>query len=118
MNRKTSTLLSLGISIALIALGIWFLCNHQNNLGYGDSGWTMPHHMMIAGGGMEIVIILFWIAVLSAIGLVISGVISNHRSSGRNGSEKSSHPVKSLNHHSARGKIDKSKFEAMKRNLS
>jgi len=118
MNRKTSTLLSLGISIALIAVGIWFLCNHQNNLGYGDGDWTMPYHMMIAGGGMEIVIILFWIAVLSAIALVVTGVISNCRSSDRNGSHKSSHSVRSLNPHTARGKIDKSRFEAMKRNLS
>ncbi len=106
MNRKTSTLLSLGISIALIAVGIWFLCNHQNNFGYGDGGWTMPYHMMIGGGGLGIVTFLFWVAVLSAIGLVISGVISNYRSSGRTGSEKSSHPVKSLNQHSARGKSD------------
>jgi len=118
MNRKTSTLLSLGISIALIAVGIWFLCNHQNNLGYGDGGLTMPYRMMIAGGGMGIVIILFWVAVLSAIGLVVSGVISNCRSSERHGSEKSSRPVKSLNQHSACGKIEKSQFEAMKRNLS
>ena len=118
MNRKTSTLLSLGISIALIAVGIWFLSNHPNNIGYGDGGWTMPYHMMIAGGGMGIVIILFWVAVLSAIGLVVSCVISNYRSSKRNGSENSSHPVKSLNQHSARGKIEKSRFEAMKRNLS
>jgi len=118
MNRKTSTLLSLGISIALIAVGIWFLCNHQNNIGYGDGGWTRPYHMMIAGGAMGIVILLFWVAVLSAIGLVVSGVISNYRSSERHGGEKSSHPVKSLNQHATRGKIEKSRFEAMKRNLS
>lgn len=116
MNRKTSTLLSLGFSIALIAVGIWFLCNHQNNFGYGNGGWTMPYHMMTAGGAMGIVITLFWVAVLSAIGLVVSGVISSHRSSNRSSGEKSSRPVKNLNHHSAGGKIDKSQFAAMKRN--
>jgi len=117
MNRKTSTLLSLGISIALIAVGIWFLCNHQNNLGYGDSGWTMPYHMTMGGGGMGIVVILFWLAVLSAIGLVVSGVISNRRSSGRSDSEISSDAVQRLNQRYARGEIDKSQLEAMKRDL-
>ena len=118
MNRKTSTLLSLGISIALIAVGIWFLCNHQNNLGYGDGGRTIPYPMMISGGGMGVVMILFWVTVLSAIGLVVSGMISNRRSSGRRDSEISSDAVNSLKQRHSRGEVDKSKSEAMKRDLS
>ena len=96
MNRKTSTLLSLGISIALIAVGIWFLCNHQNNLVYDHSGWIMPYPMMTGGSGMGMVLILFWVAVLSAIGLVISGMISNRSSSGHTSNEKPSRKTKSL----------------------
>ena len=90
MNRKTSTLMSLGISMALIAAGIWFLCNHHNSLGYGARGWVMPLHMMMGRGGLGIVVILFWVAVLSAIGLVISGLISNHHSAGGTDREASS----------------------------
>jgi YHS domain-containing protein/uncharacterized membrane protein len=92
MNRKSSTLLSLGISIALIAVGIWFLCNHQYNLVYGRSGWMIPYHMMTGGGGMGIVLFLFWVAVLSAIGLVVAGMISNHRFPDRD--SRKDHPVK------------------------
>ena len=73
MNRKASTLLSLGISIALIAGTIWFLFNHQNSFGYGNSTWIMPHHMTIGGGGMGIIMILFWVAVIAAIVMVVSG---------------------------------------------
>ena len=118
MNRKASTLMSLGISIALIAVGIWFLCNHQYTLGNSESHWIMPYHMMMSGAGMEIVIILFWIATLSAIAIVVSSVISNYRPSGLKGKEKSSHTQKGQKHRFAHGEIDKSKFEAMKHKLS
>lgn len=118
MNRITSTLLSLGISIALIAVGIWFLCNHQNNLGYGRGGWITPYHMMMGEGGMEMITVLFWVAVLSAIGLVVSGVIFNHRSSGVNSSEPSSRPAKNMRQPNAHGKTDESRFEAMKTKAS
>ncbi len=117
MNRRTSTLMSLGISVALIAAGIWFLWNHQNSFGYGDGGWVMPYHMMMAGPGMGIVMILFWAAVLSAIGLVISGVISNHRSSERTDNQVLSDAEQILKQRYARGEIDKSQFEAMKHEL-
>jgi putative membrane protein len=118
MNRKTSTLMSLGISIALIAAGIWFLCNHQNSLGYGDGSWVMPNHLMTGGEGMGFVMVLFWVAVLSAIGLVISGVIFNRRSSKNTDSEVSSDAVEILKQRYARGEIDKSQFEAMKHELN
>jgi len=117
MKRNTSTLMSLGISIALIAAGIWFLCNHQNNFGYGDSGWAMTGNMMTGGGGMGIVMILFWVAVLSAIGLVISGVISNHRSSDSPDNKELTDAEQILKQRYARGEINKSQFEAMKHEL-
>ncbi len=118
MNRITSTLLSLGISIALIAVGIWFLCNHQNNLGYGRGGWITPYHMMMGEGGMVIMTVLFWVAVLSAIALVVSGVISNHRFSGGHSSEPSSRPAKNMQQRNAPGKTGESRFEVIKRKAS
>ena len=91
MDRKTSTLMSLGISIALIAAGIWVLCNHHGNLGFG--GRAVSNQLMLGGGGMGIIMILFWVAVLSAIGLVVSGMISSHRSSDQTASKNSSDTV-------------------------
>jgi putative membrane protein len=117
MDRKTSTLLSLGISIALIAAGIWVLCNHQNSLGYGGGRWIMPNHFMMRGGGLGIVMILFWVAVLAAIGLVISGIISNRRPWHNPDNEVLTDPVEILKQRYARGEIDKSHFEAMKHEL-
>lgn len=117
MNRKTSTLLSLGISLALIAVGIWFLGHHQNSFGYADNRWFMPSHMVMGDGGMGIVMVLFWMAILSAIGLVISGIVSNHQSSDNNDDNPWSDPEQILKKRYARGEIDKSKFEEMKRDL-
>jgi len=118
VNRKSSTLMSLGISIALIAAGIWFLWNHQNSFSHGDSGWAMPYHMMMVGSGMGIVMVVFWGTVLAAIGLLISGVISNHRSSDSTDNEELSDAEQILKQRYARGEIDKSQFEAMKHELS
>ena len=115
MNRKTSTLMSLGISIALIAVGIWFLCSNQNNIGYGTCGWDTTFHMMLGGGGLGMVVILFWLSVLSAIVLVISGLISNYRSSDSAHKKTSSEAVKSPGQHHARGEIDESRFKTLKR---
>jgi putative membrane protein len=115
VNRKSNTLMSLGISIALIAAGIWFLWNHQNSFNHGDSGWAMPYHMMMIGSGMGIVMVLFWGTVLAAIGLLISGVISNHRSSDSADKEELTDAVQNLKQRYARGEIDKSQLEAMKR---
>jgi putative membrane protein len=114
MNRKTTTLLSLGISVALIAAGIWFLYNSHNRFGYGNGRWAMPYHMMAGGGGgMGIVMVLFWLCVLSAVALMISGVISNHQSSTSAGSNA----LEILRQRYARGEIDKIQFEEMQRDL-
>jgi putative membrane protein len=113
MNRKTSTLLSLGISVALLAAGIWFLYNSQHRFGYGNGRWAMPYHMAAGGGGMGIIMILFWVALLSAIALVISAVISSYHSSGSSNSDA----LEILRQRYARGEIDKIEFEQMKHDL-
>lgn len=118
MNRKGSTLLSLGISIALIAGAIWFLFNHQNSFGYGNGRWIMPHHMIIGGGGMGIVMILFWVAVITAIAMVVSGAISfGRRTTGDPDIGKSSDALEILKGRYARGEIDKEQYRTMKHEL-
>jgi len=41
MNRKTSTLLSLGVSAVLIAAAIWFLYEHNAGMWTGNGDWGM-----------------------------------------------------------------------------
>jgi len=107
----------MGISIALIAAGIWFLCNHQSTFGYGDVGWPMPNYMMMTGDGLGVIKIMFWAIVLLSIGLVTSGVISIRRSSGNCEGQAFTDAVNMLKRRYARGEIDKSQFEAMRHDL-
>ncbi len=119
MNRKTSTLISLGVSVALIATGIWFLNNYQHYFGYGNGGWVMPHHMMMGGGGRGIIMILFWVAVLTALGLLLSGMITRSSSSEdtvRNDSVDFN-ALEILKRRYASGEISKLEYESMKQDL-
>ena len=119
MNQKTSTLISLGISVALVAAGIWFLYNHPNYLFFGRGNWHMPYHMM-TGGGMGIIMMLFWVAIIAALVLLISGLFSNHPSqdSGREASRNASaDALEILKRRYASGEIDKTQYDAMKRDL-
>lgn len=117
MNRKTSTLMSLGISIALIATAIWFLYNHHSTFGYGNGRWIMPHHMTTGGGGMGIIMIIFWVVLIVAIALVVSGVISDRPSSSVTRNRSLPNAVEILKARYARGEIDKTQYENMKREL-
>ena len=118
MNRRVNTLLSVGISIALIAGTIWFLFNHQNSFGYGNVRWIMPHHMTTIGrGGIGIVMILFWVAVIAAIAMVVSGIVSGRRSTGGPDNGKPSDALEILKTRYARGEIDKTQYQSMKREL-
>lgn len=126
MNRKSSTLLSLGISAAIIAAGVWFLSNHHLGYGYGRGGWGMPHNMMngfgmwgggFGGGGIMIV---FWVALIAAVALVVTGLLK-----GRNDSDPANHhpntspdAVEILKQRYARGEIDKEQYESMLHDLS
>ena len=117
MNRKASTLMSLSISMALIAAGIWFLYNYHYRFRYGHSGWSMPHHAMIGWGGMGIIMVIFWVVVIAAIALAVSGVISNRRPLDRREGEISSEALEKLRQRYARREIDKHHFEAMRGEL-
>jgi uncharacterized membrane protein len=59
MNRKTSILLSLGVSAVLIAAAIGLLHRHSAGLWMGSGRWGSGHHHMM-GGGMGTVMIIFW----------------------------------------------------------
>lgn len=117
MNRKGSTLLSLGISVALIAASILFLYNHHVNLGYGNTHWMMPHHMISNGYGMGIIVFLFWGAVLAATILIVSGALSNRHTSHPHHHEPHADSLEILKQRYARGEINKAQFESMRHEL-
>jgi putative membrane protein len=116
MNRKTSTLLSLGISAVLIAAAIWFLYNHNAGMWTGNGRWGMGHdHMM--GSGMGIVMIIFWIVLIGGFILLVSGAINGMRAFQKNddGIQK---PLEILKQRYARGEIDRAEYEDKRRSLS
>jgi putative membrane protein len=116
MNRKTSTLLSLGISAVLIAAAIWLLYRHNSGMWLGDSRWGMGYHHMM-GGGMGIAMIIFWIVFIGAIVLLASGVINSIRSSQQNDNEFRK-PLDILKQRYARGEIDKAEYEDIRQRIS
>ncbi len=117
MKSKTATLLSLGLSAALIAVGIWFLSDYHSLFGYGGRGWHMPHHRMMGPGGMGFIMILFWVMVLGAVVLVISSLLSGRSHSDRRMPDPQQDAVEILKRCYARGEIDKTQFDAMRREV-
>jgi putative membrane protein len=117
MKTKKNTLMSLGISLALIALGIWFLSYHMNFIGFGHRGWNMTNHMSFGGGGMGIVMILFWLAVIAAIALVVGSVLSGTQTPGNLERPAPPDALDILKRRYANGEIDRSQYETMKHHL-
>ena len=75
MSRKTSTLLSLGLSAVLIAVGVWILYHHSLGFGPGHGRWFMGQGGMM-GGGMGLVMIIFWMVLIAALVLLFSGAVN------------------------------------------
>ena len=75
MNQKKATLISLGISMALIALGILFLYTHHMSEWYGYKGGRMEIETMM-GGALVLVKILFWIVLLTGLVLMLLGFLA------------------------------------------
>ena len=119
MNRITSTLMSLGISVALIAAGIWFLYNHPTYMGFGANEWTMPHHMMMGGGRMGFMMILFWVVLLTAVVLLVSGLMTRRRFDDQSDDKLMtvSDALNILKQRYASGEISKVEYENMKQDL-
>jgi len=111
MNRKTSTLLSIGISAALVAAAIGFLFSRHADLWMRGPGWRMPHGMMM-GGGTGLLGILFWLVVIVALVFLVSAAFPSRTASGHRESA-----IDILKKRYARGEIDKARFDAMRRDI-
>jgi putative membrane protein len=116
MNRKTSTLISLGVSAVLIAAAIWFLYNHGAGLWTGGRHWGMGTHHML-GGGMGLVMMLFWIVLIGAVILLVSGAFNGIRGFRKNDDE-TQRPLEILKQRYARGEIDRAEYEDKRRDLA
>ena len=116
MNHKTSTLISIGISAVLVALGVWFLYRHNIGFWPENERWLMGHHSFI-GGGMGIIMIIFWVLIIGAFALIISGGVNGIRSA-RQGGEDRPDPLEILKQRYARGEIDRTEYEEKRRILS
>ena len=116
LNRKTSTLLSLGVSAVLITAAIWLLYRHNAGMWMSNGQWGLGYHHMM-GGGMSIVMIIFWIVIISALVLLVSGVINGIRGPQQNNDNLRT-PLEILRQRYARGEIDKAEYEDKRRSLS
>ena len=115
MHRTTSTLLSLGVSAVLIAVGVWLLYNHNIGIWPEHHHWAMRHHGMM-GGGMGIIMIIFWIVLVAAFVLLISGAVNGIRNA-KQDRNNSSNSLEILKQRYARGEIDTTEFEEKRQNL-
>jgi putative membrane protein len=116
MNRKTSILLSLGVSALLLSAAIWFLYSHGSGMWAGQGQWDMGYHHMM-GGGMGIVMIIFWIVLIGAFILLISGAVNSIRTSPKNDGQMQK-PLDILKQRYARGEIDRAEYEDKRRTLT
>ena len=116
MNRKTSILLSLGVSAVFIAAAIWFLYNHSTGMWTGSRHWGVGHNYMM-GGGMGIVMIIFWIVLIGALILLISGLINGIRGVQKKDDEMQT-SLEILKQRYARGEIDNTEYEDKRRRLT
>lgn len=116
MNRTTSTLLSLGVSAVLIAAGVWFLYDHNLGLWPDNHHWAGGHYGMMGGGGMGIVMVIFWIVLIGALALLISGILTGIRSTRQDATHQPD-ALEILKARYARGEIGKTDYENMRKAL-
>ncbi|MCG6909159.1 MAG: SHOCT domain-containing protein [Deltaproteobacteria bacterium] len=124
MNRKTSTLISIGVSAVLVALGVWFLYRHNIGFWPENERWSMGHHSLMGagmggfmGGGVGIIMIIFWVLIIGAVALLVSGAFNGIRGAAQ-WDGKSSDPLEILKQRYARGEIDRIEYEEKRRVLS
>jgi len=82
----------------------------------GNNRWGMGYHHMM-GGGMGIVMIIFWVVLIGAFVLLVSGAINGIRGSQQNDDDLQK-PLEILKQRYARGEIDKAEYEDKRRSLS
>lgn len=115
MRRISTILFSLGLSVALIALAVWFLGSPHGLYRFGSGRWFVPYGMM--GGHTGVVMMLFWVIVIVAAILLVSGVFTN-RSSPSGPAHGEPDAVEILKRRYASGDIDRVEYEAKRRELS
>ena len=93
MHRRSSTWFSVGISLALMALGLWFIYDHHVGLMLNGGGWPQGHGSF-EDMGMGVVKIIFWVIVLIAVMALVAGVLSEFQA--RRSRAHSSEAVKIL----------------------
>ena len=116
MNRKTTILLSLGVSALLVSGAIGFLYSHGIGMWGGSGQWDMGYHHMM-GGGMGIVMIIFWIVLTGALILLVSGAVNSIRRSSKDDNQPQT-PLEILKQRYARGEIDRDEYEDKRRTLT
>jgi putative membrane protein len=124
LNMKhSSPMISLGISMALIAAGIWFLHSWGSTPWYGQHMWQMPisgHGTMMgaaAGYYMPIGMWLFWGLAILALVLIIAGAVAWARGQHPQPADDHSEALAILEKRYARGEIDEAEFDAKRRHL-
>ena len=100
----------------LIAVGVWLLYSHGVGMLPDNGRWRMPHHGMM-GGGMGIVMIIFWVVLVGAVALLISGAVNGLRASKPNDGG-SPDALEILNRRYARGEIDQTEYEHKRQDLT
>jgi putative membrane protein len=114
------SIISIGITTALIAAGIWFLF-HSGFGPWSDNGgwWSMhqgsygPGTMMGYGGGMGIFGLLFWGLLI----VVIVSLLAGARKPIDSTATKPYGPLDILKQRYARGEIDREQFKALRHDL-
>jgi uncharacterized membrane protein len=118
MNRTTSTLLSLGVSAILIAAGILFLYGCNTEI-WTENGrrWAMGFHGLMGGGGMGVVVIIFWTVLITAFILLISGAVTGILSSKQN-VDDTQNALEILKARYAHSEIDKTEYDNRRRDIA
>jgi len=115
MKRISAIFFSLGLSVALIALAVWFLTSQHGLYRFASGRWFVPHGMMDGQAG--VVMMLFWVIVIVALIMLVSGVFIN-RSSPSVFSHGEPDAIQILKRRYANGDIDQAEYEARRRELS
>ena len=118
MNRTTSTLLSLGVSAILIAAGILFLYDCSTEIWTDNGrGWAMGFHGLMGGGGMGVVMVIFWAVLSTAFVLLISSAVTGILVSNQN-EDDTLNELEILKASFARGEIDKTEYNNRRRDIA
>lgn len=121
LTHRSKPWLRFGIVAVLLAAGFWLL----NNWDYGAlnsfrGSWNMGQggyggHMM--GSGMGLGMLLFWGLIIFAIVSLLSGLFSKRQDPNQDASQTND-ALQILKKRYARGDINKTEFEAMRRDLN